>query len=331
MRSGIRGLAAVAVTGLLLAATSGEASFTTFEAGQVRPIALNPSQTQLFAVNTPDNQLEIFNINVGTGALTHVGSVPVGLEPVAVAARSDSEVWVVNHLSDSISIVDVSATPPQVTRTLLVGDEPRDIVFADPPGATGLRAFITTAHRGQNTPFQATIESVLTTPGIGRADVWVFDPSSLGATLEGSPVSIVTLFGDTPRALAVSPDGGTVYAAVFHSGNQTTPLSEGAVCNGGTGASPGCTASLAGELTAPGGLPGPNTNCFGSAQPETGLIVKFNGVSGQWEDELGRNWNNQVRFNLPDEDVFSINSDTLTVGTPWDHVGTIIFNMIVDP
>jgi YVTN family beta-propeller protein len=129
----------------------------------VRPIALNPSQTRLFAVNTPNNQLDIFDVNIGNGSLTHAGSVPVGLEPVAVAARTDTEVWVVNHLSDSISIVDVGATPPRVTRTLLVGDEPRDIVFADPPGATGLRAFITTAHRGQNTPFQATIETVLTT------------------------------------------------------------------------------------------------------------------------------------------------------------------------
>jgi DNA-binding beta-propeller fold protein YncE len=159
----------------------------------------------------------------------------------------------------------------------------------------------------------------------------VFDPAALGATLEGTPVSILTLFGDTPRALAVSPDGSTVYAAVFHSGNQTTPLSEGVVCNGGTGAAPGCTPSIAGEMTAPGGLPGPNTNCFGAPQPEVGLIVKFNTVSGLWEDELGRNWSNQVRFNLPDEDVFSINADTLAVGTPFSHVGTIIFDMIVDP
>ena len=51
----------------------------------------------------------------------------VGLEPVAVAARSNSEVWVVNHLSDSVSIVDVGTSPPRVTRTLLVGYEPRDM------------------------------------------------------------------------------------------------------------------------------------------------------------------------------------------------------------
>lgn len=78
--------------------------------------------------------------------MTPVASVPVGLEPVAVAARTNDEVWVVNHMSDSISVVDVSASPPRVVRTLLVGDEPRDIVFAGSPQ----RAFITTAHRGQH-------------------------------------------------------------------------------------------------------------------------------------------------------------------------------------
>ena len=60
----------------------------------------------------------------------------------------------------------------------------------------------------------------LTTPGVGRADVWVFDADNLGATLGGTPLTIVTLFTDTPRALAVTPDGTTVYAAGFHSGNQ---------------------------------------------------------------------------------------------------------------
>jgi hypothetical protein len=75
----------------------------------------------------------------------------------------------------------------------------------------------------------------LTTPGVGRADVWAFDATNPGTTLGGTPLSIITLFGNTPRALAVSSDGGTVYAAVFHSGNQTTAVSEGVVCNGGAG------------------------------------------------------------------------------------------------
>src|SRR5689334_9126041 len=74
--------------------------YTLFESLQVRPVALSPSGKLLFALNTPDNRLEIFA--VGQGRLTPIGSVVVGLEPVAVAARSDQEVWVVNHLSDSV-------------------------------------------------------------------------------------------------------------------------------------------------------------------------------------------------------------------------------------
>src|SRR5438132_12741081 len=177
--------------------TPAAASFTTFESGQVRPMALSPDGTRLFAVNTPDDRLEIFS--VGTGGLTHTSSVPVGLEPVAVAARSNTEVWVVNHLSDSVSIVDVGTDPPRVTRTLLVGDEPRDIVFAGPGGN---RAFITTAHRGQNSGVPL---SDLTTAGIGRADVWAFDANNLGTSLGGTRLALLTLFGDTPRALAVTP------------------------------------------------------------------------------------------------------------------------------
>src|SRR5205823_6860804 len=141
---------------------------------QVRPLALSPDGSTLFAVNTPDNRLEVFDVT-GRG-LRHRGSVSVGLEPVAVAARSEREVWVVNHLSDSVSVVRLTGggddedddgpgggapAVGRVVRTLLVGDEPRDIVFGGPQRT---RAFVTAAHRGQNIPF----DPQLTTPGIGR-------------------------------------------------------------------------------------------------------------------------------------------------------------------
>ena len=324
MRTITRWLAGIApVLLVLFVAQPVLASFVAFESGHVRPLAMSPDGTRLFAVNTPDNRLEIFAVNAA--GLTLIDSVPVGMEPVAVAARNNSEVWVVNHLSDSVSIVDVAVNPPRVVRTLLVGDEPRDIVFA---GTGGNRAFITAAHRGQNSPYtDPSNPGELATPGIGRADVWVFDATALGASLGGNPLTIVTLFGDTPRPLAVSPDGSTVYAGVFHSGNQTTALHEGAVCNGGATAG-SCVVDGA---TAPGGLPAPNLDLNNQLQPEVGLIVKFDGVN--WKDELGRNWDGLVRFNLPDKDVFAINAnanppvETASVS----GAGTVLYNMAVSP
>ena len=55
--------------------------FVEFESGQVRPLAMSADGTRLFAVNTPNNALEIFSISAS--GLTLQARVPVGLEPVA--------------------------------------------------------------------------------------------------------------------------------------------------------------------------------------------------------------------------------------------------------
>ncbi|MCI0634555.1 MAG: hypothetical protein L0206_11665, partial [Actinobacteria bacterium] len=302
--------------------------FWTFESGHVRPLALSADGTRLYAVNTPDNRLETFEVS--SFGLRHLWSTPVGLEPVAVAERTAGEVWVVNHLSDDVSIVDVASSPPRVVRTLLVGDEPTDVVFASG------RAFIATARRGQNT----NIDPAFLTPAVdrapGRALVYVFDPADLGNTLGGTPLTVVgdgtnasgdSIFNDSPRALAVSNDGTRVYVAAFHSGNQTSAVGD-AIINPDDG-NPFTDPRV--KAASPFGVNLPTTNAAGDQRPPVGAIVGLSG--GQWTDELGRTFTTIMKHSQPDLDVFELDA---TAGTPsvlrsFATVGTILFNMAVNP
>ena len=285
-----------------LTADAAPASVSVFESGPVRPIALSADGQRLYVANAPANCLEIYALQGDT--LTLASTVAVGLEPVAIAERNARELWVVNHLSDSVSVVRLDGTP-RVLRTLNVGDEPRDIVFAG-PGRD--RAFITAAARGQNRPGIA--PNALTTPSLGRADVWVFDAANLDDTLNGKPLAILTLFADTPRALAVSNDGNTVYASPFMSGNGTTALHRDAVFSH---------------------KPGPFKSADGVTAPDTGLIVKFDGSA--WRDESGEDWSNRLKFALPDYDLFSISASAAVpaVTSQVSGIGTTLFNIAVHP
>src|SRR5262249_17394950 len=153
-------------------------------------IDMTPDGTRLLVCNTADNRLEVFDLTRGTPAL--VSEIPVGLDPISVRAHGNSQAWVVNNISDSVSVVDLAAR--NVINTLRTKDEPSDVIFAGSPE----RAFVSCSQA--NT-------------------VQVFDPVSLAA----APTDIA-INGEDPRALAVSPDGLTVYAAIFNSGNATTVL-----------------------------------------------------------------------------------------------------------
>ena len=173
----------------LVSHASAVPDFTHFESSHVHPASMTPDGTRLLVVNTPDNRLSVFDL---TGpAPVRVAEIPVGMEPVSVACRSNGEAWVVNQLSDDVSIVDLTAG--NVRATLRVGDEPTDVVFA------AGRAWVCVSQEDA---------------------VKTWDPSNLAV----API-VVPVPGRTPRALAASADGQHVYAAVLDGGNHTTVLS----------------------------------------------------------------------------------------------------------
>jgi YVTN family beta-propeller protein len=176
------------------------AGYKSFEAPQVHPLTITPDGTRLLAVNTPNNTLSVFHV---TGrSLTLMAEIPVGLEPVSVAARNDREIWVTNWLSDSVSVVDLQTW--NVTRTIDVGDEPTDVIFA---GQQHEMAFVCVS---------------------GLSQVKVYDPSAPATSPQ-----VVAIRGKQPRALARNVNGSQVFVSVFESGNQTTTVPANIVAEAG--------------------------------------------------------------------------------------------------
>ncbi len=238
------------------------AAFVNFEGSQTSPVRLSPSGGRLFVVNTPDARLSVFDLAQPANP-SLIAEIPVGIEPVSVSARTEDEAWVVNQESDSISIVSVSKGI--VTGTIQAKDEPGDVVFA------GDYAFVTASRRNQILVFHA-----------------------VNRTL----VKAIPVFGGNPRALAVSADGNTVYAAFALSGNRSTLLS---------------------GLFAP---PQPTpTNPLLPAPPRTGRIVDAR--DSQWSSSLG--------YTLPDNDVVAIDRALLRVRGYFSGVGTINLGLAVHP
>ncbi|MDQ6862035.1 MAG: beta-propeller fold lactonase family protein [Verrucomicrobiota bacterium] len=160
-------------------------AFVNFEARQTNPLRLSPDGRWLLAVNSADARLSVFDATQTPPVLT--SEIPVGLEPVSVNARTSDEVWVVNELSDSVSIVSLSRG--LVVDTINVKDEPADVVFA------GAFAFVSVAGNNEIRVYNATTHAIAAT---------------------------IPLNGQQPRALALSPDSRKLYVAFAESGNRTT-------------------------------------------------------------------------------------------------------------
>ncbi len=294
--------------------------FVNFESAHVHPIDVTPDGLTLLAVNTANNTLEVFSV-AADGALSRRSSIAVGHDPISVRARSNTEVWVANLISDSISIVNLDSGV--VVRTLSTENEPSDIAFAGSP----VKAFVTLAE---------------------RESIQVFDLDNLDAAPEE-----VLLIGEQPRALAVSNDGGTVYAAFFESGNQTTVVpGNDFIANGGLEAPFSGTTIVTNDVRNPAGpyggaVPVPNNGTDFNPPLNQNLPVKVDTQSlvvkkqpdGTWRDDNDQDWTNIVSggvgmrtagWDLQDRDVAVLNANTLQVSYQ-QGLGNILMAMSVNP
>ena len=167
----------------------------TFSSPQAQPIVLSSDGALLFVAHTTSNRVSV----VSTASLQESTSIPVGLEPVALAIKPDgSELWVSNHVSDSVSVVDLdlsNSTFLKVVATVQDIDANGVTQFDEPVGiafASDAKAYVALSSRN---------------------DVAVVDTATYGVT------GRIHITAQEPRALRVV--GDRLYVAAFESNNQS--------------------------------------------------------------------------------------------------------------
>lgn len=166
----------------------------TFISPHASPIAI--SRGTVFVANTPSDTLDVIDVE----NRKILARIPVGIDPVSVAVRPDGkEVWVSNHVSDSVSVIDSDPESPtylQILATVQQLDpETRATRFDEPVGiafASNDKAYV--ALSSENT--------------IAVIDV---------ATRKVSNRLPIT--AQDPRAIAVR--GNRLYVLPFESNNKT--------------------------------------------------------------------------------------------------------------
>jgi len=263
---------------------------------QVAPLALSNDGTRLYVANTTSGTLSVLDTSNAL-APTPLAELKVGHDPTSVAVlpglvNGDELVFVVNHISDSISVVSRSKLAVVQTIQQLDSDgvtrtnEPVSIAFAGPS-----RAFVTLDEPNQ--------VLVLEIDSNGHASI---SPTRLAITAQA------------PRGLAVA--GGKLFVASFESGNQTEfPTCfpgdpRGLVVNENDAArtDEGC------EFT---------TELLGGINPATrqlqlGTVFKFAAVDPNIGGRVIRD------TDMPDRDLFVFDAQTLALEQTVDTVGTLL-------
>ncbi|GAB4223466.1 MAG: hypothetical protein Kow0062_23680 [Acidobacteriota bacterium] len=180
------------------AGASGAASSDAGHAGLLsphfHPLAL--AGGYVYVANTPAGTVDV----IATATNQVVDRIRVGLEPVSLAVRPDGrELWVANHVSDTVSVIDLDATRATYRQVIATVqdldpttkatrfDEPVGIAFA-----SDAKAYVALSSEDR-----IAIVDVATRTVTGHLDINAQDP----------------------RAIAVH--GGHLYVLPFESNNQT--------------------------------------------------------------------------------------------------------------
>lgn len=183
--------------------------FVSFEVPVTKGLELNAAHTRLYAINEPNNTIEVIDT---TGARLKIANhIPVGLGPVTIKRQPDSELlWVANYISDNISIVDPALG---VTIDVIeVGDRPVNILF----DAAGAHAYVVCEGSALvPDPAAASLSSIIQEGALVAID-----------TTTRAVVQSLWLDCHTPRAAAYDPASQSIFVAAAHSGNNTTVVGE---------------------------------------------------------------------------------------------------------
>ena len=164
------------------------------ESPQFNPIAV--CGERLFVANTPAGTVDV----IDTKTQQVVTRIPVGVDPVCVAVRPDGrEVWVANHVSDSVSVIDTDPASPTHLHVIATVQEfdphTKATKFDEPVGiafASNEKAYVALSSENQIAVIDAASRKVM---------------------------KRLTIPAQEPRAIAVR--NGKLYVAAFESGNKS--------------------------------------------------------------------------------------------------------------
>jgi YVTN family beta-propeller protein len=166
-----------------------------FESPQADPLVLSPDGTRLYQALTTGGKVRV----IDAATLSVLATIEVGVDPVSLALRPDgSELWVANHVSDSVSVVSLApgATQHKVVETIQAVDAGNLVTdFDEPVGiafASNDKAYVALSSRNR---------------------IAIVDANAYAVT------GALQLNAQDPRALVVR--NGFLFVPAFESGNRS--------------------------------------------------------------------------------------------------------------